>query len=157
MGRFTTLRWLLGLSAGSLVPAVATLVSADAASLTSDIATLASDDEVFFWADAGEGKDTIYTRSLHSAAGPIRRIVGDGDAAPDGGTIAFINLPAMNDREEIVFYSRVIGGLRPLPDFAALRAAAAHEQHKPRQPNSHQHTNNSTSQGNRTATHQAHL
>jgi hypothetical protein len=70
----------------------------------------ASDDEAVFWSYAAAGKDTIFTRSVHPDDGTIRRVIGDGDAAPGGGTIAYINFPAINDNEELVVASSIIGG-----------------------------------------------
>ena len=70
----------------------------------------ASDDEVIFFARKTGGKDTIFTKSLQPGDDTIRRIVGDGDAAPGGGLITTIVRPAINDGEEIVFSSTIVGG-----------------------------------------------
>ena len=77
-----------------------------------DFGTIASDDEVLFWGFTGEGKDTIFTKSLRPGDNTIRRVIGDGDPAPGGGVISYIFSPAMNDKEEMVIYSSIIGGTR---------------------------------------------
>jgi hypothetical protein len=76
----------------------------------------ASDDEVIFFARKTGGKDTILTKSLHAGDDTIRRIVGDGDSAPGGGIITTILRPAINNDENIVFYSTILGGsMYPFP------------------------------------------
>jgi hypothetical protein len=71
---------------------------------------VASDDEMVFWPYKAEGKDTIFTKSLRPGPETIRRVIGDGDAAPSGGMLAYINNPAINDKEELVVFASVIGG-----------------------------------------------
>jgi len=78
---------------------------------------VASGDEALFCARSGEGKDTIFTKSLRPGDETIRRVIGDGDMAPGGGVIANINRPAMNDKEEVVIFSTVIG-VTPYPTTA---------------------------------------
>jgi hypothetical protein len=70
----------------------------------------ASDDEVIFFARKTGGKDTIFTKSLHPGDETIRRIVGDGDLVAGGSMITAIFRPVINDNEEIVFTSSVLGG-----------------------------------------------
>ena len=82
-----------------------------------DLGAIVSDDEALFWGYSGEGKDTIFTKSLRPGDSTIRRVIGDGDADPGGGIIAYINRPAMNDQEEIVITSSIIGGT-PYPATA---------------------------------------
>ena len=82
-----------------------------------DFGPFVSDDEAIFWGYSGEGKDSIFTRSLRPGDNTIRYVIGDGDAAPGGGIIAYINNPAINDKEEIVVVSSIIGGM-PYPGNA---------------------------------------
>jgi hypothetical protein len=83
---------------------------------------VASDDELLFWPNTTEGKDSIFTKSLHAEVETTRRVIGDGDPAPGGGTLAYINRAAMNDNEKIVVVASVIGG--PVYPADALWLAA---------------------------------
>ena len=101
--------WASGSGVQTIVTTADTVMS-DANSILDASGTVASDDEMVFWPYKAQGKDTIFTKSLHPGTETIRRVIGDGDTAPTGGMLAYINNPAINDKEELVVFASVIGG-----------------------------------------------
>jgi hypothetical protein len=92
-------------------------IPANANTALTEYVPAASDDEAIVWGRNGEGQSTLFTKSLRPGDNAVRRIIGDGDAAPGGGKIMFLGRPAINDKEEVAVFSSIIGGT-PYPGDA---------------------------------------